>query len=37
MRALRLAEVKRIMENVVDISIKLTVDAKTGANWGVCK
>ena len=32
-----LAEVKRIMENVVDISIKLTVDAKTGANWGVCK
>jgi DNA polymerase-1 len=32
-----LAEVKRLMENVVDISVKLTVDAKTGKNWGECK
>ena len=28
-----LAEIKHIMENIVDISVKLTVDAKTGANW----
>jgi DNA polymerase I-like protein with 3'-5' exonuclease and polymerase domains len=32
-----LAEVKNIMESVVDISVKLTVDAKTGKNWGACK
>ena len=32
-----LAEVKRLMEEVVDISVKLTVDAKTGATWGACK
>ena len=32
-----LAEVKRLMESVVDISVKLTVDAKTGKNWGACK
>ena len=31
-----LAEVKNIMETVVDISVKLTVDSKTGPNWG-CK
>jgi DNA polymerase I-like protein with 3'-5' exonuclease and polymerase domains len=32
-----LAEVKRLMEEVVDINIKLTVDFKTGKNWGMCK
>ena len=31
-----LAEIKNIMETVVDISVKLTVDSKTGPNWG-CK
>jgi DNA polymerase-1 len=32
-----LAEVKRIMESVINIAVKQTVDAKTGANWGTCK
>jgi DNA polymerase I-like protein with 3'-5' exonuclease and polymerase domains len=32
-----LAEVKRIMESVIDIDVQLTVDHKTGPNWGACK
>jgi DNA polymerase I-like protein with 3'-5' exonuclease and polymerase domains len=32
-----LAEVKNIMENVVNLAVTLTVAFKTGKNWGVCK
>jgi DNA polymerase I-like protein with 3'-5' exonuclease and polymerase domains len=32
-----LAEVRNIMESVVELSIKLTVDFKIGANWGASK
>lgn len=32
-----LAEVKNIMENVVDISVKLIADLKVGKNWGETK
>ena len=31
-----LAEVRNIMETVVELSVKLTVDSKIGPNWG-CK
>jgi DNA polymerase I-like protein with 3'-5' exonuclease and polymerase domains len=32
-----LADVKNIMESVINIAVKLTVDFKTGASWGACK
>jgi DNA polymerase-1 len=32
-----LAEVKAIMESIVELAVTLTVDLKTGANWGETK